>query len=83
MLHSVALSNLSPGICRHTDPIADLFHFVDAKGGGGHPPGGYNLVTQFPRRVFEAALEESMAKVGLNGRQEALMLEPKNQTAAQ
>ena len=54
-----------------------LFDFADARGGGGLPPGTYQLVMQFPRRVITAELAQakSLAEVGLNSQQEVLLLE--------
>lgn len=61
--------------CRHQDTIATLFHFVDAKGGGGLGPGEYRLATQFPRRVFAHECDETLANAGLDLRQEVFSLE--------
>ena len=53
-----------PDGTRHTrrflasQPMQLLFDFVDSKGASGKLPGEYRLVTQFPRRVFEASASE-------------------------
>jgi len=60
---------------RHVDPLASLFQFVDAQGGGGQLPGSYSLVTQFPRRQFLDSYHGTLQEAGFGG-QEALLLEP-------
>ena len=54
-----------------------LFDFADARGAGGLPPGTYQLVMQFPRRVITAELAQSksLIEVGLSSPQEVLLLE--------
>ena len=54
-----------------------LFDFADARGAGGLLFGGYHLVTQFPRRVVDAASiqTKSIAEAGLTSAQEVLLLE--------
>ena len=69
-------------ICRHSDPLALLFQFADAKGGGGSPPGMYKLVTQFPRRVLSSDFDGTISQAGIDPRQEALLLEPTAAAAA-
>ena len=69
-------------VCRHSDPLALLFQFADAKGGGGAPPGMYRLVTQFPRRVLSSDFEGTISQAGIDPRQEALLLEPTAAAAA-
>ena len=53
-----------------------LFDFADSKGAGGLPFDGYQLVTQFPRRVITAddTRGKSLAEVGVTA-QEMLLLE--------
>ena len=67
---------------RHTDRLSMLFTFVDVKGAAGIQPGGYRLVTQFPRKVWTAASEGTIADAGLATRQEMLLLEPTDAGAA-
>ncbi|KAK9824172.1 hypothetical protein WJX72_008287 [[Myrmecia] bisecta] len=57
------------------EPLQTVFDFVDARGGGGAPIGGYRLVTQFPRRVFVGESGLTLAQAGLNSGQEVLLLE--------
>ena len=60
-----------------TQPAHLLFDFADARGAGGLPFGGYQLVMQLPRRVLELASLQSktMAEAGLASGQEVLLLE--------
>ena len=56
-------------------PLSQLFAFVDAR--SDVVPGGYRLVTQFPRRVFEHSLASAtLAEAGLGPGQELLLVEP-------
>lgn len=60
-----------------TDPVQLMFDFVDAQGGSGLPPGGYHLVTSYPRRVFtEAEAGQRMEEAGFRNSREVLFLEP-------
>jgi len=57
------------------DPIQVLFDFVQATG-DEDTPNGFNLVASYPRRVFTAAdTNQTVQEAGLQGPQEALMLE--------
>ena len=38
-----------------SDKLHSAFHFADAMGASGYFPGEYNLVTQFPRHLFQSA----------------------------
>lgn len=60
-----------------SQPANLLFDFADAKGAGGLPFGGYQLIMQFPRRVVAAELVQtkSIAEAGLTSPQEVLLLE--------
>ena len=60
-----------------TQPASLLFDFADARGAGGLPFGGYQLVMQFPRRVVSTASVQakSIAEAGLTSPQEVLLLE--------
>jgi hypothetical protein len=51
---------------RLSDPVSLLFEFVDAKGAGG-VQGGYQLVTQFPRRVISRPEVEGQEQQGVLG----------------
>ena len=64
-----------------SQPAQLLFDFADARGAGGLPFGGYQLVMQFPRRVVDPALiqAQSIAEAGLVSSQEVLLLERKEQ----
>ena len=56
-----------------------VFDFVDVsqKAVEGVPgPGKYRLVAQYPRRVLEDTDLRTLKDAGLDGRNEALMLEP-------
>lgn len=61
------------------DKLQSVFDFVDVsnKESGEVIPGSYNLVSQFPRRVFEEGGEKSLADAGLVSKQEALFIEMK------
>lgn len=64
---------------RATDSVTCVFDFVDvsARGMEGVPgPGQYRLVAQYPRRVLEDTDLRTLEDAGLDGRNEALMLEP-------
>lgn len=56
---------------RKTDPLQAVFDFVDVEcgvegcAGGVVKPGSYNLVTQFPRRVFTEGVAGSFADHGV------------------
>lgn len=60
-----------------SQPAQLLFDYADAKGAGGLPFGGYQLVMQFPRRVVDFALvqSKSILEAGLSSPQEVLLLE--------
>ena len=60
-----------------SQPAQSLFDYADAKGAGGLPFGGYQLVMQFPRRVVDFALvqSKSILEAGLSSPQEVLLLE--------
>ena len=62
--------------CRAKDPLALLFQFVEARGGGGLPAGDYRLVTQYPRRELDVTSQVSIRQAGIEGKQQTLMLEP-------
>jgi hypothetical protein len=58
-----------------------VFDFVDAQAAGArHAAGGYRLVTQYPRRVFDrggGAAAQTLHAAGLGaGTREVLFLEP-------
>ena len=59
-----------------SQPASLLFEFADAKGAGGLPFGGYQLIMQFPRRLVDAASVQtkSIAEAGLTSPQEVLLL---------
>lgn len=65
-----------------SQPANLLFDFADAKGAGGLPFGGYQLVMQFPRRVVaaESVQTKSIAEAGLTSPQEVLLLERTSDT---
>jgi hypothetical protein len=59
---------------------------VDSKGGSGMLPGGYDLVTQYPRRVFSpeqaaaaGAEPPTLQAAGLMGPREVLFLEQRHE----
>ncbi len=60
-----------------SQPAHLLFDFADARGAGGLPVGGYQLVMQFPRRVVDMAAVQSqtIVEAGLAAPQEVLLLE--------
>lgn len=60
-----------------SQPAQLLFDFADARGAGGLPFGGYQLVMQFPRRVVDPLMiqSRSIAEAGLSSGQEVLLLE--------
>ncbi len=68
---------------QRNDACQLLFDFVDSKGGSGMLPGGYDLVTQYPRRVFSPEQAAAAAggdaptllAAGLAGPREVLFLE--------
>ncbi|KAK9833421.1 hypothetical protein WJX81_003671 [Elliptochloris bilobata] len=60
---------------RGSDPLGQLFAWVDAQGGGGAGFGPYNLVAMYPRRVVSLG-GGTLAEAGLAGGQETLVLEP-------
>ncbi len=64
-----------------SQPARLLFDFADARGAGGLPFGGYQLVMQFPRRVVDPAViqSRSIAEAGLSAGQEVLLLERKSE----
>lgn len=64
-----------------SQPAQLLFDFADAKGAGGLPFGGYQLVMQFPRRVVDPVViqSRSIAEAGLSAGQEVLLLERKSE----
>eukprot|EP00887_Chlorella_sp_A99_P003297 scaffold9.g3297.t1 len=66
---------------RRGDRLQAVFDFVDAAEGRGArsvAPDSYNLVMQYPRRVFEdGGAAATLAEAGLTHRQEALFLELK------
>ena len=64
-----------------SQPANLLFDFADAKGAGGLPFRGYQLVMQFPRRVVDApsVQTKSIAEAGLTSSQEVLLLERTSQ----
>lgn len=58
-------------------PLQVVYDFVDARGAGGQPPGSYQLVTLYPRRVFAPEKQgESLQELGLDAGQQVLMVEP-------
>lgn len=60
-----------------SQPLQLLFDYVDSQGAGGMEFGAYQLVTQYPRRVFVASRgTDCLADVGLAAGQEVLLLEP-------
>lgn len=64
---------------RASDSVTCVFDFVDVsvQGTEGVPgPGKYRLVAQYPRRVLEDTDLRTLKDAGLDGRNEALMLEP-------
>jgi hypothetical protein len=56
-------------------PLQLLFDYVDSLGAGGMAFGGYQLVTQYPRRVLVPG-SGSLQEAGWSGGQEVLLLEP-------
>jgi len=65
---------------RQGDSLESLFNFVDGAGQGGEvPPGRYNLVSQYPRRVFaDVGSRKTLAEADLAQKQEALFIEMKD-----
>ncbi|KAG1666244.1 hypothetical protein FOA52_011546 [Chlamydomonas sp. UWO 241] len=62
---------------RLADPPSLLFEFAGARGGGGHLPGTYRLVMQYPRRVLEPGSGGCLGDHGLEaGATEAVLVEP-------
>lgn len=60
-----------------SQPLQLLFDYVDSQGAGGMEFGAYQLVTQYPRRVFVPSSGQStLSDVGLAAGQEVLLLEP-------
>ena len=60
-----------------------MFDYVDLElheAGGDGAPGGYSLVTQYPRRKFHEGTAGSLAEHGLDSDQ-ALLLEPQAQAS--
>lgn len=55
--------------------MGSLFDFVDVEAKPDIRPGTYNLVTQFPRRVFSRDQAGTLESAGLNQRQEAVFIE--------
>ncbi|KAF6262501.1 ubiquitin fusion degradation protein UFD1-domain-containing protein [Scenedesmus sp. NREL 46B-D3] len=59
--------------------LQQLYDFVDSKGAGGLLPGAYQLVLQFPRKVLQAATDQTLADAGLEATShQAVLLEPKS-----
>jgi ubiquitin fusion degradation protein 1 len=56
-------------------PVAALFDFVESVGAGGLPPGGYRIVTRYPRRVLEGGDKGTLRDARLAAGQEAFVLE--------
>uniref|UniRef100_A0A383WIE9 UBX domain-containing protein n=1 Tax=Tetradesmus obliquus TaxID=3088 RepID=A0A383WIE9_TETOB len=57
--------------------LQELYDFVDSKGAGGLLPGTYQLVLQFPRKVLQAATDQTLTDAGLEAAsQQAVLLEP-------
>lgn len=52
-----------------------LFDFVDVSAKDELMPGTYRLVAQFPRRVFSATDQGTLQDVGLNSKQESVLVE--------
>ena len=61
---------------KRTDMISSLFDFVDvSQKGGDIMPGGYRLIRQYPRKVYEAGTQLSLSDADLVHSQEALFVE--------
>ena len=58
----------------HT-PLQTLFTFVDSCGAGGLPLGSYQLVTRFPRRVFDGNTRSTIVEAGVQPGQEVFMVQ--------
>ena len=55
--------------------LGALFTFVDSCGAGGLPLGSYQLVTRFPRRVFDSTFSGTLAEAGVQPGQEVFMVQ--------
>ena len=60
----------------HT-PLHTLFTFVDSCGAGGLPLGSFQLITRFPRRVFDGSTRSTVAEAGVQPGQEVFMVQAK------
>ena len=58
-------------------PLSTLFTFVDSCGAGGLPLGSYQLVTRFPKRVFDSDFSGTVAEAGVQPGQEMFMVQAK------
>lgn len=56
-------------------PVATVFEFVESIGAGGLAPGGYHIVTRYPRRVLASDNPGSLADARLSAGQEVFVLE--------
>lgn len=66
---------------RTSDPVSDLFHFVDAMGANSLMPGSYRLTSQFPRHVIESSMVQCLSDIDSlsSGGRCMLFLEPISQ----
>jgi ubiquitin fusion degradation protein 1 len=65
-------------------PLQLLFDYVDSIGAGGLAFGGYQLVAQYPRRVFgPGSGASSLLELGFSSGQEVLLLEPASASRAE
>lgn len=55
--------------------VSQLFDFTESIEAGGFMPGGYRIVTRYPRRVLEAGGAGTLAEAGFGPGQEVFVLE--------
>ena len=74
---SCQMAHAKHGECCPRPPSAPCSPFLDSCGAGGLPLGSYQLVTRFPKRVFDRDFSGTVAEAGVQPGQEMFMVQAK------